>query len=837
MIITDAKVGAAGPAQRAAPSARPRASDVRPSWRWFAAAAASLAATVALFVTLPGTSGILAGRAVTALMLLAVAVACVRTGHGLPGRHRRWRLALATPALVMAVTGIYTVAVPPPVTVFTGPVPFSYGQIAYVIPTALALLVLFLYPAHPQGPHHVRTTLGGNWWLTTLLDGLLVVGSIGALAWVFVLRDVIDAAAGDVEHLVATLTICAANLVVVCAVLVLWIFRRPTPPVGFALLGTGLTLISVQFLGVTAAVTRGHASPPSTELLWTVGAWCLLLACLTPVRPRPGRPADPSETIGAGRRDLTLRWAYALLPLLPLIVAGLVGVLDVLDGAGPDVVDVIGLFGLFVLGLGRQMLIIADNIGLLRRLHGSERQLRHQAFHDPLTGLANRTLFGERLTVALSDQLRDGDPLAVLYVDLDDFKGVNDTLGHEAGDRLLQVTARRLTHAVRSGDTVARLGGDEFAILLAPGGDNPATVGSRILTALRAPVLLSGSRQRVGASVGLVVAQAVEELSAELLLHRADAAMYAAKAAGTGSLTIYDPSIERATPAAGSPAATASSPRLALTRALRGEPGDGELVVRYQPIVDLPGGHPVASQAELWWCQPAHGDMPAVALVQASERGGLLPALTLATLRRVCADLPRLRGGDTPPPVYLPVPATVPLPATFVTAIAGARADGSLRTGDLVVELIGAEPGTDPVDLRWPGRLHDHGVGLCLSGFGFADAYLDLLRVLPVETVILTAEMTATWIAPHLTARDVTVRAGLLGMLRALRVDIIAADLPGPDDVRRAVALGITRARGHSTPHLGTPHADAPRSGARAPGGRGPPGGPAAGPLTGGRRR
>ncbi|MCK9896000.1 diguanylate cyclase [Frankia sp. AgB32] len=772
---------------------RHRQAPGTPWQRWLGAAGLSTAAPIACVAVLPGAIAQLTLRLAIIVVLMIGTVAALGTARRADPGDRSWRYLLAAALAMLEITGLwYLIATVP----LVGPAEsrLSYVQLTIVIPLVLVLLALLRYPASPGGPGPTgRGPLGPRWWIATLLDGLIVVCSVGMLAWTLFLRRVVAAGVDDVETLVVILVFCALGLLMICTAVALWAFRRPARPGGFILLAVGIVLMCVSFLADAQNATVGTAIVRNGPLAcWLIAVWLLPLACLAPApSTRPHGQRLPSR-----RARARTRWAHAVLPLLPLAVAGLTVLLDVTVGSGPRLVDIAVLLALPLLGLARQMVILADNIGLLHRLEISEQRLQYQAYHDPLTGLANRALFGDRLRRALAAQRHDRYRFAVLYVDLDDFKRVNDTLGHAAGDRLLQVTARRLTRAVRSGDTVARLGGDEFAILIVPGGDAPATVGSRVLTAVRAPALLAGPRHTVRASVGLVVADADEELSAERVLHRADAAMYAAKSTGKGSLTVYTPVLGRDATGAAAP-----TPRAALVRALRGQDSDGDLRVRYSPIVDLPDVHPAGLRVELRWSHPVYGEVPAADLVPTSERLGMLPALTHATLDRVLADLPRLRAGPTPPPVHLVIHAAVPPTPALVSAVRGALADGRLRPGELVVDLVGAERGLDPAG--WEARMGQigaHGVGLCLADFGAADTNLMLLCCLPVDTVALTSQVTAIWTLPTVDGptqdRNDVLRDRMLALLADFGVRLMVTDLPNVEATARAVDLGATLAIG-----------------------------------------
>jgi diguanylate cyclase (GGDEF)-like protein len=244
-------------------------------------------------------------------------------------------------------------------------------------------------------------------------------------------------------------------------------------------------------------------------------------------------------------------WAHAMLPYGVLATAGVAVSLKLLSGKPLDRLESFGMVGLLLLALVRQMVTMAENTRLLAEIRERERLLHHQAFHDPLTGLANRALFMRRLRRALEcDADRDedtGPAISLLFMDLDKFKQVNDTFGHVAGDELLKISAERLRAETRAADTVARLGGDEFGVILdGDASDHPCRTAERLAAAVHAPCLLAGRPYTPRASVGLVTADAVRTArpaSPDILFHQADLAMYAAKRERTGRPVIYRPGL------------------------------------------------------------------------------------------------------------------------------------------------------------------------------------------------------------------------------------------------------------------------------------------------------
>ncbi|CUU57010.1 diguanylate cyclase (GGDEF) domain-containing protein [Parafrankia irregularis] len=516
----------------------------------------------------------LAFARLTSPIFSAVAVGtCVWAGLRNHGAERAWRLLIAAMIMANALAGG---AIARDV-INGGPALPSMTPLALLAltPTVCGLAALLCFPSEPYD-HATRARVDGanrRLHVITVLDGLIVVGAVALLCWVLILNRALDSPVSP--GLPGTLAVAAVATLLIVLVILTAAFRRPRSPLGLVLVGSGIMLFCLSVMSHMYAGVRGLADVPRVLDLGFGGSGLLLAlaALLRPGGPVPatGRlPPDRWETaavetaaavrvdgraaVGAGSADGTAaarsparhRWWHGVLPYIPLLVGGAFAVfhLQPVSGSLDRDLTLWGLLGLLLLAVLRQMTTMADNAHLLTQLEGKQHELHHLAFHDPLTGLANRALFVARLNRALADRRLRPHRVSLLFCDLDGFKGVNDRFGHAAGDELLCVVAARLAGQVRPDDSVARLGGDEFAILLESDSRDPEAVGRRLTRAVRAPIQLRSCPCRVDASVGLVtVEEDAGTVSAEALLHRADLAMYHAKATGGGQVTVFRPEL------------------------------------------------------------------------------------------------------------------------------------------------------------------------------------------------------------------------------------------------------------------------------------------------------
>jgi diguanylate cyclase (GGDEF)-like protein len=354
-----------------------------------------------------------------------------------------------------------------------------------------------------------------------------------------------------------------------------------------------------------------------------------------------------------------------------------------------------------------------------RRL--AEDELSWQANHDALTGLPNRELFLERLSGSLTSEGR----VAVLLIDLDDFKVVNDSLGHGAGDRLLSGVAERLCRVLRPGDVIARFGGDEFTVLL-PGitsEDYALGVARRLAEALREPLVLDGERRYVSASVG-VSFSAPSEHDPHALLRDADAAMYRAKETGKSRCEVFDDSMRES-----------AMERLELESGLRHALDDGELRLVYQPLVTLDDGRLSGVEALLRWDHPLFGVVAPLRFISLAERNGLIIPIGAWVLREACRQL--AEWGDDALGVSVNVSARQLGSTDLVDAVRAALEDSGIGPGRLCLEITETAMMADPATMgETLSALKALGVRLAVDDFGVGHASLRQLRaLLPVDTL------------------------------------------------------------------------------------------------------
>ncbi len=404
-------------------------------------------------------------------------------------------------------------------------------------------------------------------------------------------------------------------------------------------------------------------------------------------------------------------------------------------------------------------MISAYDITTQKRL---EEQLRHQAQHDKLTGLPNRVLFHDRLTQAIRLARRSKDPVAVMMLDLDKFKEVNDSLGHAAGDQLLQQVTRRLQQCIRDHDTLARLGGDEFAIVLAPTRQDtpfaPQAVAKRILEQLTQPFWLNEQQVRISVSIG--IARSPEDgQSSETLLLNADAAMYQAKTEGRNGYRCYQPHLNQEALA-----------RLTLENDLAQALELNQFSLHYQPLVQAANGRCVAVEALLRWQHPVRGPIPPAEFIPLAERSGLIVPLGEWVLRTACSQLKRWQQQGLP---LLRIAVNLSErqlhQPDLTERIARILQDTQLPAGSLELELTESMLiQNSEAMLTLLNSLRQLGVQLAIDDFGTGYSSLSYLQQFPVSRLKLDRSFVQD------IPRDTVLSQAIIELAHRLHMKVVA---------------------------------------------------------------
>jgi diguanylate cyclase (GGDEF)-like protein/PAS domain S-box-containing protein len=423
-----------------------------------------------------------------------------------------------------------------------------------------------------------------------------------------------------------------------------------------------------------------------------------------------------------------------------------------------------------------------------------EEELTRQAFHDSLTELPNRALFRDRLHQALARSSRSREPLAILLVDLDGFKQVNDSLGHDAGDRLLQAIAERFSEVSRPTDTLARFGGDEFALLLEDAHEAHAVgVARRLLQSLGDPFWLGGREFSVGASIGITLHPGGSGLSEELIRH-ADVAMYAAKEAGRGRFEVFRYEMAREL---GELLGLEHELRLGLKR--------GEFSLHYQPEVSLDTGDIVGVEALARWNSPRRGSVPPARFIPVAESTGLILALGEFVLREACAQTALWREQGVLPEPFV---TWVNLSGRQLSAggVAG-LVERTLASAGLPPELLGLEvTETTLVQEGLNGerardelqQLHQQGVRIAIDDFGTGFSSLGQLRSFPVDMIKVDRSFVQ---GVDQEPKDAAITANLVTLAHALGVVAIAEGIESSGQLASLRGLGCDLAQGFLFAH------------------------------------
>ena len=632
-----------------------------------------------------------------------------------------------------------------------GGVDGSTGELTfYGAGTVVVIFALFRLPYGGQ--------TRGDMFRVVLDAGTVMLGC-GVFLWMFSTRHTLDHSGPSIP--VASLALSMLAMLACFAVAKFMLASHAS------LESASLRLIGVAVLvGALAPVARPlfatvdpHLYPdmiglPAVYLISVLAAERQLRADYGPrrgVRPAPRR-------------------SFSVLPYLAVAAVDTLLIAVTWPGSTRDerlvVAGAVLLTGLVVV---RQITAFRDNGRLLRRLD-------HGATHDALTQLPNRVLFHERLLKALNTP---GErPVAVALIDLDDFKEVNDTLGHEVGDLLLIAVAQRLSGCVRAEDTVARLGGDEFVVVLDGASQEAADLAAdRMIEALRAPVLADGHELPIRASIGIADGHSGDDPS--VLLRRADIAMYAAKnIPGTASLH-YE-----------SHMATAGADHAHLGAELREAIHGDQLFLLYQPIVRLADGRVLGAEALVRWAHPERGTLTPDAFIPVAERTGLIVPLGRWVLRTALAQLAAWTAASQV--LNINISARDLREPGYAAAVAAMLDEYGIEAGRItleVTETMAVEPGESMTNLD---ELRALGVRVSLDDFGTGTSPLTLLHDCPVDELKLDRSFTQA--GPD---GRVPVAAAVMHLASALGLHAVAEGVETAAQADRLRELGYPAAQGY----------------------------------------
>ena len=634
----------------------------------------------------------------------------------------------------------------------------NVGDIFYVggyVPIALGLTMLW-------SAQRERRDLGG------VIDGLIVAVGSGVLLWVFLIGPaVFDTSVGIPERVINT-AYTAGDLLLIAMGAQLAVRLRKSAPT-WMLAGALLALLGADLWYAYLASYGEYLPGHPVDALWWMSY--VLVGGLV-VNARVGEISTPIAEISWPRLTATRIAVLSIVTVAaPLTIAA-----RAVWGASLELPALLG--GSIVLFA----LVVVRLVLVAMQLESSRGALVHEATHDALTGLGNRTLYGSRVREALLATPTTGARTAVLCIDLDDFKMVNDSLGHAAGDRLLQVVGERLRAVVRRDDSVARLGGDEFAILLeSESTDAAIEIANRALAEIRRPLVLDQDLTVYpGASIGIAFGDSND--SVEDLLRDADTAMYLAKSNGKARWEIFQQGMRQTV-------MERLEMRGELTHALE----RNELTLHYQPIIEVSTGRISGFEALVRWEHPTRGRIEPGRFIGLAEETGLIVPMGRWILNEACAQVQRLDPSDDGKTIAVNVSVVQLRSSDLVDDVQTVLRSTGLAPHRLLVELTESVMIHDFEEAAETlTRLRALGVRIALDDFGTGYTSLRQLRSLPVDVVKLDQSFITTTME-----HDVNLLNSLITMANSLGLQTVGEGIEGREQLALLESLSCGYAQGH----------------------------------------
>lgn len=626
----------------------------------------------------------------------------------------------------------------------------SLADAAYLILPVGACVAMLVFP----------TTYSGRSRARMLLDSVIVAAALFVVFWLIVLRPVYEAGADSQFGLVVSLAYLVSDLVVLTIAAYVAVGAGSYQRLPLTILAAAMTSIALADSAYAYLTATGqYNSGDAIDIGWVAGMLLVMVA------------ATASREGGSGRREQVElpSWASVWVPYVPLMAAAMAAAAQPVE-ALRSVPVLIAAMILLVAVPCRQFLVVSENRWLVA-------SMAEQALRDPLTGLANRDLFHDRLDHAMQFVRRDGMTVGVLAIGLDDFRMVNDTLGHTVGDRLLTLVGRRIAGCVRLGDTVARLGGDEFAVLVEDEVDYAYFTAQRVVEAFDEAFVIDGRDLLIRPSVGIALAEPDgPDLSAEELFTRAIAALDSAKRSRlTGVATFSDEldvagDIDRHA-LSGPAAKDSAAATLRLLGELRYAVDHSGLDLLYQPKISLITGRIVGAEALLRWPHPVRGVLGPEEFLPLVRRYGLMGQVTAFVLDRALDDAVRWRTEEVGVPVavnfFAPSISDQGLPDRIAQALTHRGLSPAALTVEITEDLLMKNISSARTVLN---RLRENGIRVAVDDFGSGYSALSYLRDLPVDEVKLDQGFIASVLVDE---RAAAVVSAVVELARALSLTTV----------------------------------------------------------------
>jgi diguanylate cyclase (GGDEF)-like protein len=653
----------------------------------------------------------------------------------------------------------------------------SVGDAGYLLYPVGACLALLMFSAGNSGQSQVRL----------ILDGAIVAGSFFVISWVSGLRELFETGTDSPLAHAVSLAYPLTDVVMTTVAVIVLTRSRAGQRGWMTLLTLGIALTGVSDSAfVLLNADDGYQSGNLIDLAWCAGLLLMALAALFATRTPPAGPAPVSMPT-----QVSLWLIY-----VPVLLATTATVLSLAGETGSTTL-LVGAFVVINSVLARQFILLTDHRRLLIKV-------ADQAFRDPLTGLANRALFQDRLSHAVTLHQRDAREVAVLSLDLDDFKLVNDALGHPAGDALLTAVADRLLVTTQSGDTVARLGGDEFAILIEDGTESPLASAHRVLEAFDEPFIIGGQQLYMHPSIGMALGTAAEnpESVAAALLKEADVAMYAGKRARTGGVQIFSTDMnlididELDLPRQPTGRHNGHGPAgMQLLGQLRRAIADDELTLVYQPKFSVSTGRIVGTEALVRWPHPERGLLMPDQFLPLVRQHGLMGALTECVLRRGIAEAATWYadgvGVQLAVNLFPPSLADAELPDRIARTLGECGLPAEYFMVEITEDIL---IGNIDRARRILNSLRESGVRVALDDFGIGYSALNYLRELPIDQLKLDRQFVAPILHDERAAAIVRV---VIDLAHTLAMTVVAEGIENAAAATKLAGYGCDIIQGH----------------------------------------